>query len=98
MKRVTAPFVRHVLDNYRRALLAASDAAEELHLSRSRFYQLYSDYLRACALRKADTWQHGPAGDHCPTWPVEVTGDIYFLRSVPDPQKQPLILLHHPIF
>ena len=25
-------------------------------------------------------------------------GDIYFLRFSPDPQKQPIILLHHPIF
>ena len=25
-------------------------------------------------------------------------GDIYFLSSAPDPQKQPVILLHHPIF
>jgi hypothetical protein len=74
MKRVAAPFVRHVLDNYRRALLSASDAAEELHLSRSRFYQLYSDYLSACALKMAESWQPGlSGGDHCPSWPVEVT-------------------------
>ena len=25
-------------------------------------------------------------------------GDIYFLRSAPDAAKQPLVLLHHPVF
>jgi hypothetical protein len=25
-------------------------------------------------------------------------GDIYFLQSAPKPQKQPVVLLHHPVF
>src|SRR5436190_12254635 len=38
------------------------------------FTSFHSDYLRACALKKAESWQSGlSGGDHCPTWPVEVT-------------------------
>jgi hypothetical protein len=44
MKRIATPLVRHVLDHYRQELLSASDAAQELQLSRSRFYELYSEY------------------------------------------------------
>jgi hypothetical protein len=85
---MAAPFVRHVLDNYRQGLLSASDAAQELQLSRSRFYQLYSDYLRACAQRKADTWQPGlSGGDHHPNWPVEVTTLLRKLLSSKPPSS-----------
>ena len=65
MKRIAAPLVRHLLGSYRQGVLSASDAAEELHLSRSRFYRLYSDYLRACAQKQEQTWQPGlSGGDH----------------------------------
>ncbi len=88
MKRVAAPFVSHVLDNYRRELLSASDAAEELQISRSRFYQLYSDYLRACAQRKAQSWQPGlSGGDHCPAWPLEVTNLLNKLLTSKPPSS-----------
>ncbi len=71
---MAAPFVRQMLEHYRQELLSASDAAQELQLSRSRFYELYSEYLRACAQRKADGWQPGlSGGDHRPAWPAEVT-------------------------
>src|SRR5215831_5734390 len=74
MKRVAAPLVRHVLAHYRQGLLSACDAAEELQLSRSRFYRLYSDYLRACARREAETWEPGLSGGaHHPSWTAEVT-------------------------
>ena len=88
MKRVAAPLVRHVLDHYRQGLLSASDAAEELHLSRSRFYQLYSDYLCACARKIADAWQPGlSGGDHRPSWPVEVTDLLRKLLSSKPPSS-----------
>ena len=74
MNRVAAPLVRHILQNYRQGLLSASEAAQELELSRSRFYELYSDYLRASAQQKAETWQPGlSGGDHHRSWPAEVT-------------------------
>lgn len=71
---MAAPLVRHILNHYRHGLLSAADAAQELQISRSRFYQLYSDYLRACAQQKAELWQPGlSGGDHHPSWPAEVT-------------------------
>jgi len=72
--------MRHVLDHYRQGLLSASDAAQELQLSRSRFYELYSEYLRACAQQKANLWQPGlSGGDHQPAWPAEA---IALLRKL----------------
>jgi hypothetical protein len=44
-----------------------------LGLSRSRFYKLYADYLRACAQGQESTWVPGVSGgDHAPDWPPEV--------------------------
>jgi hypothetical protein len=74
MKRVATPFVRQILEDFRRGVLSAEEAALELELSRSRIYQLYADYLRAWGAKKADTWQPGlSGGDHRPAWPTEVT-------------------------
>jgi hypothetical protein len=43
-------------------------------LSRSRFYKLYSHYLRACARGKAEVWSPGVSGgDHHPDWSAEVS-------------------------
>lgn len=88
MKRIAAPLVRHLLDGYRQGVLSACDAAEELHLSRSRFYRLYRDYLCACAQRKADTWQPGlSGGDHHRSWPAEVTDLLKKLLSSKPPSS-----------
>jgi hypothetical protein len=88
MKRVAAPLVRHILAHYRQALLSACDAAEELQLSRSRFYRLYSDYLRACAQRQADSWEPGlSGGDHRANWPAEVTQLLKKLLSSKPPSS-----------
>ena len=43
-------------------------------MSRTRFYELYSDYLRACAQGTADTWTPSASGGaHHRAWPAEVT-------------------------
>ena len=58
---------------FRNELLSARDAIGELGLSRSRFYVLYADYLRACAQRRQRFWQPGHSGgNHRPPWPAEV--------------------------
>jgi len=58
------------LANHRKAELSAAQAAQELGLSRSRFYRLYSQFLRACAQGQADAWSPGVSGgDHRPAWP-----------------------------
>jgi hypothetical protein len=67
---------------FRRALLSATDATRELNLSRSRFYALYTDYLRACAERRQRSWQPGHSGgNHHPNWPLEVTDLLRKLLS-----------------
>jgi len=84
--RHAAPFVRDVLARFRLELLSASDAIAELALSRSRFYTLYSDYLRACAQRLQRSWQPGHSGgNHRPTWPVEVLALLGKLLSTRPP-------------
>jgi len=62
-----------VLAAFRAEELKAGAAAERLGLARSRFYELYSDYLQACAHRQESTWRPKTSGgDHAPDWPPEV--------------------------
>jgi hypothetical protein len=71
--RLPAPFIRHLLAAYRGGQPTAGAAAAELGLRPSRFYQLYSEYLRACAHGQAEAWSPGRSGgDHRPDWPAEV--------------------------
>jgi hypothetical protein len=73
-KRHAPSFIRHVLDSFRKQSLTASEAAEELGLSRSRFYALSTDYLHARARKKDQLWVPGTSGgDHTLAWPEEVT-------------------------
>ena len=54
--------------------LSPKAAALELNVHLSRFYQLRTDYLRACAQGQADTWTpQTSGGDHQPDWPAPVT-------------------------
>jgi hypothetical protein len=63
-----------VLDCFRKQSLTASQAAEQLGLSRSRFYTLSTDYLRARAVKQGKLWIPGTSGgDHTPEWPEPVT-------------------------
>lgn len=58
---------------FRRGLLSPAEAVTELALSRSRFYTLYADYLRACAQRRQRCWVPGcSGGNHRRPWPQEV--------------------------
>jgi len=45
--RHAPPFIRDVMAGFRKGHLSTTDAIGELGLSRSRFYVLYADYLRA---------------------------------------------------
>jgi hypothetical protein len=65
--------IRHVLASFRAGQLQAKAAAKRLGLSRSRFYELYGDYLKACAYHRQSTWTPSVSGgDHAPDWPTEV--------------------------
>jgi hypothetical protein len=69
-----ASFIRHVLACFRRHSLSATEAAEKLNISRSRFHTLAADYLRACARNKQGLWIPGiSGGDHTSAWPEPVT-------------------------
>ena len=70
--RCSVPFIRHVLAEFRAGQLSASAAATELALSRSRFYELYSDYL-AAGVTRDQRWSPGVSGgDHATEWPAGV--------------------------
>jgi hypothetical protein len=63
-----------VLASFRQHSLTATEAAEQLGLSRSRFYTLSTNYLRACAREQAGLWVPGTSGgDHTTAWPEPVT-------------------------
>jgi hypothetical protein len=53
-------------------LIDPASVALELRISLSRFYQLRTDYLLACAQGRADLWSPGlSGGDHHPDWSTE---------------------------
>lgn len=71
--RHAAPFIRDVLARFRGRALPAREAASELGLSRSRFYWLYTAYLRACAARNQRHWQpRTSGGNRFSPWPAAV--------------------------
>jgi len=61
-----------VLAQFRAGELPASSAAAELELSRSRFYELYSDYLAAGPSRDQRWSPRASGGDHATEWPAGV--------------------------
>ena len=68
-----APFIRHLLAQLRTHHLSVGAVAEQLEISRRRCYELYHDYLRACARRQQAQWTPGRSGgDHRPAWPTAV--------------------------
>jgi len=63
-----------VLASFRQRTLTAAQAAEQLGLSRSRFYTLSTAYLHAHAHNNADVWIPGiSGGNHTTPWPTPVT-------------------------
>ena len=49
-------------------------AREQLDLCKTRFYELYSDYLRACVQGRQHDWIPAVSGgDHADPWPEKVT-------------------------
>jgi transposase InsO family protein len=69
--RLGTPLIREILAAFRRGELPATTAAEKLNLGRTRFYELYADYLRAAARQQEPHWSPGHSGgDHAPDWPL----------------------------
>ena len=68
-RRWAAPLLRHLFAQARAGRLPPATVALELGVSLSRFYQLRTDYLLACAQGRAETWSPGcSGGDHHPDW------------------------------
>lgn len=58
---------------FRAGQLKVKAAAQRIGLARSRFYEIYSSYLQACAHHQESRWTPGVSGgDHAPAWPAEV--------------------------
>jgi hypothetical protein len=70
--RCALPLIRHVLSEFRLGNIKVQAACSELDLSRSRFYELYSDYLAAGIERDRKWLPGGSGGNHVKEWPVEV--------------------------
>jgi len=63
-----------VLEAFRRHTLTATEAAQQLDLSRSRFYALASAYLLARSKKQEHLWlPRTSGGDHSSPWPQPVT-------------------------
>lgn len=72
----------------RSGLLSPQAVALELGISLSRFYQLRTGYLLACAQGHADTWSPGlSGGNHHPEWTTEVVALITKLLSSKPPSS-----------
>ena len=86
--RVTASLIRHLFAQARGGHRAPAAVAAELGISVSRFYQLRTGYLRACAQGQAQSWSPGlSGGDHHPAWPDAVTALLTKLLSSKPPSS-----------
>jgi hypothetical protein len=84
--RLGTPLIREVFATFRRGEVSATAAAQMLGLGRSRFYELYADYLRAAAHDHQDSWSPGSSGgDHAPDWPAGVEPLLRKLLSTKPP-------------
>ena len=73
LHRLAPPHIREVLRGFRNRELTAGSAAAELGLGRARFYEIYADYLRACAAHRSRSWApRASGGDHRAPWPEAV--------------------------
>ena len=64
--------LRHILSEFRLGHIKTGNACDQLSLSRSRFYELYSDYLAAGLQRDQHFIPGSSGGNHARQWPVEV--------------------------
>jgi len=88
IKRSPAPIIRYLLACHRRNELSALETARELGLAHTRFYELYADYLMACARGQGETWSPGRSGgNHQPDWSAEVLALLNKLLSSKPPSS-----------
>ena len=72
LNRCCAPLVRDMMRRFRSGHMTARLAAEDLGISRQRFYKLYKSFLAALGRRSDRQWKPGKSGGHHrPPWPPE---------------------------
>jgi hypothetical protein len=70
---LAAPFIRHVLEQFRTRQLSAAQSAQALGLSHSQLYRLWAHYLQAYAHRQHGHWTPSRSGgNHAAPWPPQV--------------------------
>lgn len=73
LHRHAPSFIRQVLEAFRQHTLTATEAADQLGLSRSRLYALATAYACARAKKQPQLWVPGASGgDHAKPWPQPV--------------------------
>ena len=77
---------------FRSGSISASEGASQLGMGRSRFYELYSSYLAACASSSQEQWEPpGSGGDRRPEWPAQVQDLVRKLLLTNPPASYALI-------
>lgn len=72
-RRLAAPLIRHLLEQFRTQQLSARAAARELGLSVRQLYEVYTDYLAAYGRGQHSSWGPGRSGgNHAQAWSAEV--------------------------
>ena len=71
--RLAPAFIRDVLHRFNQRILTATQAADQLAISRSRLYVLAATYLAVRTQKKGSLWTPGHSGgDHAAPWPQPV--------------------------
>jgi hypothetical protein len=92
IKRLYPPLIRDVCQRFRARQIKAVGAAVELSVSRSRFYSIYSSYLRASARRQTNRWTPGRSGgNHRQPWPPAAAALITRLLKARPPCSYSLV-------
>lgn len=81
-KRLTNPFLQHILKQFNQGLIDVADASHHLQISRAHLYRLRTRFLKERSQFAAKL----SGGDHWPAWPPEAIG---FLKKFLPLQKPP---------
>ena len=77
---------------FRSGSISASEGASQLGMGRSRYYELYSSYLAACASRSQEQWEpQSSGGDRRAEWPAQVQDLVRKLLLTNPPASYALV-------
>ena len=81
-KRLTSPFLRHILQQFKEGLIDVADASHHLQISRAHLYRLRTRFLK----ERSHFAAKPSGGDHWPDWPPET---IAFIKKFIPLQQPP---------